>query len=139
MGKKYTSGGGVALASAIQNTLGAGKHQAQLVAMCMDKEDVLLTFKTEHVTHIERIEKSKLLSMLTGELKLLNWYDVDVALGEGVCAVAHGSGYNLIEYPNKTELLKNPVELSKLLEIIKTRKLMLSRLRIEGIKCRTSL
>lgn len=121
MAKKYVQADGVAMNQAVQKSpfLTPGEHEAELTAMHDDGARLVLSFKKEDDIYVQSVEKEILEDGLVGTLGIFSKYKVVVELTDGVCAVAYGSGYNLISYPDKTLLLEEPVDILKAVAYIR--------------------
>jgi len=112
MSRKYVESMGVEMKQAVQSSplLSPGEHTVELQAVHDDGERMVLSFKKGENIHIHSVEKAALETGLKGFLGVFNSYKVKVELTNGVCAVAYGNGYNLIEYPDKSLLLDTPID-----------------------------
>lgn len=118
--KRYVQTGGVSLDTTIQNadTLNPGTYIVELQSYFEKGDYSVLCLKHEGVTHVIKGPKAK--------LQPFKSYRIVVGISAGVCAVAYGSGYNLIEYPSKEPILKQPVPIADLVKVLKTRRLSLA-------------
>jgi len=128
MSRKYVESKGVTMDQAVQSSplLSPGEHEVELQAVHDDGVRMVLSFKKGDSIHIHSVEKDTLETALKGQLGVFNRYKVKVALTDGVCAVAYGNGYNLIEYPNKSLLLDTPIDALSIARYLQERKLKIA-------------
>jgi len=136
MSKKYVESKGVEMNQAVQSSplLAPGEHEVELQAIHDDGARLVLSFKKGENIHIHSVTKEALETGLKGTLGVFDKYKVVVELSEGVCAVAYGNGYNLIEYPNKSLLLDTPIDAVSIARYLQERKLKIAVPNVVGIE-----
>jgi hypothetical protein len=135
MSRKYVDSVGVEMNQAVQSSsfLAPGEHEVELQAMHDDGTRLVLSFKRGEDIFIQSVEKCVLEDGLNGVLGIFNKYKVKVELSEGVCAVAYGNGYNLIRYPDKSLMLRTPIDVFSIVRYLRENNLELAVPVIVGI------
>lgn len=135
MAKKYVAQQGVSMDQPVQSSpfLTPGVHEVEMQALHDDGVRFVLSLKSGENIHIHSVEKEALEDGLEGVLGVFNKYEVEVALTDGVCAVAYGNGYNLISHPDKKLLLDKPLDILKVVEKIQKENMKLATPKIVRI------
>ena len=128
MAKKYVETAGVEMNQAVQSSsfLAPGEHDVELHAMHDGGVSLVLSFKKGEHIYIHSVEKTMLETGLKGTLGVFDKYRVKVELTDGVCAVAYGNGYNLIQYPDKSLMLKTPIDVLSIVRYLRENDLSLA-------------
>jgi len=136
MSKKYVESKGVEMNQAVQSSplLAPGEHEVELQAIHDDGARLVLSLKKGDNIHIHSVTKEALETGLKGTLGVFDKYKVVVELSEGVCAVAYGNGYNLMQYPERKILLDNPIDPLQAAAYITKNELKLAAPKIVGIE-----
>jgi len=136
MSKKYVETSGVEMDQPVQSSplLPPGEHEVELQAVHDDGARLVVSFKKGDNIHVHSVEKESLETGLKGALGVFNKYKVVVELTDGVCAIAYGNGYNLMQYPERKILLDSPIDPLQAAAYITKNELKLAAPKIVGIE-----